>query len=167
MEIQTCPTKDHELLSKLYHKEELLEADTQTVAQTPSPAKYEFSPCKICLQDDIADLNNPMITPCQCSGSMRYIHLNCLRQWIKQRITVTTDANVTAITWKTLTCELCKTPYPFAVYFDGKIHELINTEPPKTPYAVFESIIRNSEDSNGIYVVSFQSKTSISIVSRD
>ena len=38
--------------------------------------------CRICLEDE-EDLSsgNPFITPCKCTGSMKYIHLKCLREW--------------------------------------------------------------------------------------
>ena len=29
--------------------------------------------------------SNPLIQPCLCSGSLKYIHLDCLRQWIGTR----------------------------------------------------------------------------------
>ena len=36
--------------------------------------------CRICLdeEEDISS-GNPFITPCKCTGSMKYIHLSCLR----------------------------------------------------------------------------------------
>ena len=27
--------------------------------------------------------DNPLITPCKCAGSVRYVHQNCLQKWIK------------------------------------------------------------------------------------
>lgn len=38
--------------------------------------------CRICLdeEEDIS-CGNPFITPCKCTGSMKYIHLKCLREW--------------------------------------------------------------------------------------
>lgn len=33
--------------------------------------------CKICLEDN-NDPDNPLINPCECKGSMKYIHLKCL-----------------------------------------------------------------------------------------
>ena len=38
--------------------------------------------CRICLdeEEDVAT-GNVFITPCKCTGSMKYIHLNCLRNW--------------------------------------------------------------------------------------
>jgi len=26
---------------------------------------------------------NPLVVPCQCQGSIGYIHLNCLKQWMR------------------------------------------------------------------------------------
>jgi len=155
-------------LQDLAKKEEEKYKELSSIPENKtSDKKTEISPipaCKICLGDEINDLNNPLITPCQCAGSMKFIHLNCLRQWIRQRITVSSSNSVTAITWKILSCELCKNPYPFAVYFNDKIHELITTDVPKPPYMVLESIVRNSEEANGIYILNFFPKTSISVV---
>jgi hypothetical protein len=36
--------------------------------------------CRICLGDENYN-NNPLINPCTCSGTMKYIHLYCLKQW--------------------------------------------------------------------------------------
>lgn len=36
----------------------------------------------------------PLITPCHCTGSLRYVHQSCLQQWIKSS--------------DTRCCELCK-----------------------------------------------------------
>lgn len=89
---------------------------------------------------------------------MKYIHLNCLRLWVNQRIEIKNYANSTIITWKSLACELCKTPYPFAVYFNTKIHELLNYQLPQPPYAIFECYSKDSIDSNGLCIITFASK---------
>ena len=129
--------------------------------------KADLNPCRICLGEEISDLSNPIITPCKCSGSMGCIHLNCLRKWIRLKITITSTSSVTSIAWKTLTCELCKTPYPYAVYFDGNIHELISIPRPRTPYAVFESAAKAGDDSSSVYIVSFSEEQKLRIVSND
>jgi len=36
--------------------------------------------CRICLMED-NEADNPLITPCKCSGSMRFIHHACLKTW--------------------------------------------------------------------------------------
>ncbi|XP_013781992.2 E3 ubiquitin-protein ligase MARCH8-like isoform X2 [Limulus polyphemus] len=48
--------------------------------------------CRICHCE--GDLEFPLITPCLCAGSLRYIHQDCLQQWIKSS--------------DTRCCELCK-----------------------------------------------------------
>ncbi|XP_049528518.1 E3 ubiquitin-protein ligase MARCHF8 isoform X3 [Dermacentor silvarum] len=48
--------------------------------------------CRICHCE--ADPDNPLISPCYCSGSLRYVHQACLQQWIKSS--------------DTRCCELCK-----------------------------------------------------------
>jgi hypothetical protein len=40
--------------------------------------------CRICLEEeDVKNPGeNPFITPCKCIGSMKYIHVTCLRDWL-------------------------------------------------------------------------------------
>jgi len=40
--------------------------------------------CRICL-DDMEEEDNPFITPCKCAGSMKFIHLKCLREWLDSK----------------------------------------------------------------------------------
>ena len=40
------------------------------------------------------DDESPLITPCHCTGSLRFVHQSCLQQWIKSS--------------DTRCCELCK-----------------------------------------------------------
>ena len=41
--------------------------------------------CRICYQEEDESLTNPLIKPCKCSGSMKYIHLKCLLFWLKSK----------------------------------------------------------------------------------
>lgn len=43
--------------------------------------------CRICLGDDSDDQNNenPLVSPCKCMGSMTYIHINCLKEWLNSK----------------------------------------------------------------------------------
>jgi E3 ubiquitin-protein ligase DOA10 len=38
--------------------------------------------CRVCNESDDLESNH-LVEPCQCNGTMRYIHLNCLNEWIK------------------------------------------------------------------------------------
>ena len=42
--------------------------------------KGEVPVCRICLGED-NEVDNPLFAPCKCSGSMRFIHHLCLKQW--------------------------------------------------------------------------------------
>ena len=49
------------------------------------PNEREAGVCKVCLFDD-SDPNNPLISPCNCAGSMKHIHLQCLQTWLASRM---------------------------------------------------------------------------------
>ena len=41
----------------------------------------EFS-CRICGCEDMSEL---LISPCQCTGTQKYVHTTCLQKWIMTR----------------------------------------------------------------------------------
>ena len=47
--------------------------------------------CRICL--GLGDSEEEMCSPCLCSGSVTYIHVTCLKEWIKEK--------------RSIKCELC------------------------------------------------------------
>lgn len=54
--------------------------------------------------------NNPLITPCKCTGSMRYIHVQCVREWLDSKKQQQQLDGVYSYYWEELSCELCKSP---------------------------------------------------------
>jgi len=63
--------------------------------------------CRICLSDENTAAD-PLINPCKCSGSMKWIHLECLRKWLTNKIEIVEDEVIRIYAWKDLNCELCK-----------------------------------------------------------
>ncbi|XP_036220637.2 uncharacterized protein [Bactrocera oleae] len=51
--------------------------------------------CRICHCE--SDPQNPLLTPCYCAGSLKYVHQACLQQWLTAS--------------ETNACELCKFPF--------------------------------------------------------
>lgn len=51
--------------------------------------------CRICLMD--GEEEQPLISPCACHGSMRYVHQFCLRKWTE--------------THNIISCEICRYKY--------------------------------------------------------
>ncbi|XP_045615786.1 E3 ubiquitin-protein ligase MARCHF4 isoform X2 [Procambarus clarkii] len=80
------------------HPQELY--DVRTLPAPPmercssNTSTFSFSQdiCRICHCEGEQD--SPLIAPCYCSGSLRYVHQSCLQQWIKSS--------------DTKSCELCK-----------------------------------------------------------
>lgn len=87
--------------------------EKRTITETSE--KSQNTICKICLSPEEDPDNDPLISPCNCDGTMRYLHLECLKEWIKSKCkTVKTD-NCTTYIWENLFCELCKEKYPDSV----------------------------------------------------
>mmetsp|Transcript_3582 Transcript_3582/g.3518 ORF Transcript_3582/g.3518 Transcript_3582/m.3518 type:complete len:107 (+) Transcript_3582:688-1008(+) len=63
--------------------------------------------CRICLGEENT-YEDKLITPCNCSGTMKHIHLNCLRGWIESKKKFKMNDFVQTYLWKGLACELCK-----------------------------------------------------------
>lgn len=59
-----------------------------------SKENKDFS-CRICM--DLGDANIEMCAPCDCTGTIQYIHVSCLKEWIKEK--------------KSIKCELCGQTY--------------------------------------------------------
>lgn len=60
--------------------------------------------CRICRGE--ATTKQPLIHPCKCRGSIRYIHEECLLEWLKH------SSKLTKL------CDICNTPYTFKTIYD-------------------------------------------------
>eukprot|EP00913_Durusdinium_trenchii_P026475 g24841.t1 len=75
--------------------------------------KLAKTSCRICLLEGSSE-DDPLIRPCQCKGSIEYVHLGCLRHWVKGRLNIA-DTPEGSYFYRPLPCELCKTAYPASV----------------------------------------------------
>lgn len=41
--------------------------------------------CRFCLMDFFT-MDDPLVRACKCSGSLEFLHINCLRQWIQTKL---------------------------------------------------------------------------------
>jgi len=67
--------------------------------------------CRICLGEDEVEGENSLICPCKCAGTMKYIHILCLKEWLNNKKLVYNGERVKSYFWKALECELCKEPF--------------------------------------------------------
>ncbi|CEL99854.1 unnamed protein product [Vitrella brassicaformis CCMP3155] len=115
-----------------------------------SPTNGQANICRICLSEG-GEAGNPLISPCRCKGSMRFVHLHCLRTWMEGRLNIRQQdgTHAGAIFWRTLDCELCKTPYPTFVEADHKSIELFAIPRPEYPYLMLEVMMRHRNPHTG------------------
>lgn len=76
-----------------------------------SLAKTQGITCRICLSPDDT-YKNPFINVCKCIGSVKYIHLDCLRDWFSSKIITLSSPNLIMHKYPKLKCELCNTNIP-------------------------------------------------------
>ncbi|XP_035382835.1 E3 ubiquitin-protein ligase MARCH7 isoform X2 [Electrophorus electricus] len=84
------PSRDPEKLRKIQESLLLEESDED-----------EGDLCRICQMKEESS-SNPLIEPCRCTGSLQYVHQDCIKQWLRSKIS--SGSTLEAIT----TCELCK-----------------------------------------------------------
>jgi len=83
--------------------------------------------CRICFLTN-SDEENPLISPCQCSGSMKNIHYLCLKKCIEIKIIKKTEQYYKFYTWKTFSCEICKAEYPKYIRIKDSLFSLVDLE---------------------------------------
>ncbi|XP_052532407.1 E3 ubiquitin-protein ligase MARCHF7 isoform X3 [Tympanuchus pallidicinctus] len=120
------PSRDPERLQKI--KESLLLEDSED---------EEGDLCRIC-QMSSASTDNNLIEPCKCTGSLQYVHQECMKKWLQSKIN--SGSSLEAVT----TCELCKEKLQLNLE-DFDIHELYRAH--ANEQADYEFI------SSGLYLV--------------
>ncbi|ROV94395.1 hypothetical protein VSDG_05971 [Cytospora chrysosperma] len=91
---------------------------TKSVQDATSQSQFDPDTCRICRGEATPD--EPLFYPCKCSGSIKYVHQDCLMEWLSHS--------------QKKHCELCKTPFRFT--------KLYAPDMPKTvPFYIFISHI--------------------------
>lgn len=110
--------KKNSEIPNLEGKNHKIEKEKLIIGQNLKPNKNKI--CRICYQEEEDSLLNPLIRPCKCSGSMKYIHLKCLLHWLKSRTSnnhssminnLNNNFNAYLLNQRT-ECELCKQLIP-------------------------------------------------------
>jgi hypothetical protein len=123
--------------------------------------------CRICLLEGSTE-DDPLINPCSCKGSIRYVHLECLRHWIKGRLNLSdASSQCGSYFYKQLTCELCHAAYPAYVSVAGQRVPMVPVPKTKPPFVVLETLVRdpNPQDNpyRGLHVISLAEKKQLKI----
>lgn len=168
----STPDKNSKILLKINKK------NTTKLKKTKHKKSKRI--CRICyMGEDDDDLKseessdnsegNPLIQPCNCAGSMRFIHLNCLRHWLSSKILVKTSSFspvefCTSYLINKVQCELCKENLPDFIRYKGKLLELLDFNPDeKENYIVFDTISPDKDNNRFRHVVKFNKDNKIKI----
>ena len=119
-------SKNHE------EKIEELEANEENAQEG-----QEKPTCRICLSD-VQTPEDPLISPCKCAGTMKFIHLGCLKEWLRSKVSAKVTQKAMSFHIKDLTCELCKTDFPASVSSNNSKINLLNINFPTKSYAIIE-----------------------------
>ena len=65
--------------------------------------------CRICRSEGTPD--EPLFYPCKCSGSIKFVHQECLMEWLSHS--------------HKKHCELCKTPFRFTKLYDANMPQTL------------------------------------------
>jgi hypothetical protein len=84
------------------------------------------------------DPDNNFICPCKCAGTMQYIHIKCLKEWLNSKKLVYNGEKVKSYFWKALQCELCQAP--FENQMKTKLFQIMDFERPDDNYLIMESV---------------------------
>ena len=125
--------------------------------------------CRICYMEEDDSKNNPLLDPCTCSGSMKYIHYNCLKHWVNSKCytkieTINQCCSIYKI--KPLECELCKTQFPDIITKNGNIYNISEFKPEFENYLIFESLTLDKNKNKYNYIISLNENNKI-YVGRD
>lgn len=93
--------------------------------------------CRICLFEG-STMEDPLLAPCKCRGSIQHVHLGCLKHWVKDRLGLDNGTASFMVGGSTspLCCELCKSAYQTTVQIGQKKLPLVDVD---TPFLVLES----------------------------
>jgi len=51
--------------------------DSPTINRRKGSVSYSVE-CRICLEEEVNGLHESLISPCLCSGSVKYVHFSCM-----------------------------------------------------------------------------------------
>ena len=127
--------------------------------------------CRICLSEEDNPKKNPLICPCTCKGSMKYIHYYCLKNWLNLKIEselgygndIETEQPTITYSTKDISCELCKTKLPDYIKHKGQIYNVSFYKPKYSKFIVLESIRDDNHRTKFIHIIPLNKKQIVKI----
>lgn len=128
--------------------EEAIEIDCGVVDASQSDIQ-----CKVCWSNEQSN-SNPLLNSCKCDGSVRFIHYECLKHWLKQKMQKKEESNLISYSWKQFECEICKKPYPYIFKSNGRKYRLVDVEVPEDrKFLWLESLTFEKNSSRMVHLI--------------
>ena len=125
--------------------------------------------CRICYGEESND-ENPLICPCICKGSMKYIHYECLKNWLNSKIEEemsidNNDKDIEYISYnrEDICCELCKEKLPDYIKYKNFYYNISFYKPKFEEFIILESMKIDNDKIKYIHLISLDNKCSINI----
>ena len=115
----------------------------------PEKETIEKIYCRLCYQEDSTVLD-PLLCPCKCKGSMKYIHYSCLKKSIMQKIQVRKEKYFDLYFFKSYHCEICLETYPKYIKYKSYIYNLVEIDLSKFNDYIQTSIIYYTEKNHHV-----------------
>ena len=117
--------------------------------------------CRICFNTESNSNKNPLICPCICKGSMKYIHYLCLKNWLNLKVEselgrhVNIEKEKPTITYNKneIRCELCKSKFPDYVRHNDKLYNVSFYKPKYEQFIVIESVRNDNRRTKFIHII--------------
>ncbi len=121
--------------------------------------------CRICYMEEEDPKENPIVQPCHCSGSCKYIHLQCLKHWIMTKSCVKIDDSEFCCVYifSETECELCKAKLPDLIFHNKKLYSLLDFSEDFKNYLILECLTLDKENNKFLYIISLEKKGDIKI----
>lgn len=132
--------------------------DVDPPQSTVTPEDVSTMQCRICLLDGGTE-EDPLVCPCQCKGSIKFVHLDCLRHWVNGRLALSSDQQKMSFFFKQLHCELCKSPFPSAIILNSERIPIVRVPKIEPPFLILE----NATSSRGLHVISMETKKELKL----
>ena len=166
---QKSKNKNKNKLSNMNTRSLNKEAQKNNNNNNPNIKPKTTKQCRICYGDDSTE-DNPLIYPCICKNTTKYIHYECLRKWLKSKIeedmsmdSENGEIEVISYNRKDISCEICKEDLPDYIKYNKRTYNISFYEPKYKEYIVLESMRADKHKAKFIHLISFDNKDNVHI----
>ena len=148
---------------------EILKTTTINVSKSSKKIPKNKLPkiCRICYveEEPVSDFENPLVQPCNCTGSLRYIHLNCLKTWLNTKSCkkIFSNSNYSMFLVRPVECEICKNKFPDFIKHKEMFYEILDFKSEFENYFTMESLTIDKNNTKCIYVVNLDNNIKLKI----